>query len=167
MRGILVKDAEALAAKVTRLRAAGPSSLHLIADFDRTLTHPAGATSWGAVARSPDLSATFKAQTLALYDKYHPHEMDPSLPLADRVRYMEQWWQEAHELLLAQRVTRATFANAVQASDMHFREQTTELVTDCRVTGLSVFFFFPFVAHFSSSRRLGYRFLSSQLVWAI
>lgn len=129
-----------LGQKLALLRA---SQLHLIVDFDRTLTHPDGETSWGCLKASRQLSRAFHEGSAALYRKYHPMEVNGALPLEERVLAMEKWWDEAHRLLLSERVTRDTFARMIEEDkhQLYWREGTRELMDMCKKEGIPVLIF--------------------------
>jgi cytosolic 5'-nucleotidase 3 len=140
---MMMKYPSLVASKIALIKSGGPSKLHCIVDFDRTLTHPASETSWGCLKNSDELSDRFHAGTAELYRKYHPIEVDATRPLKERVAAMEEWWDEANKLLLAERVTRETFARMI-AKDNHnlyFRDGTHELITRCKELGVPFLIF--------------------------
>lgn len=86
--------------KITKIQSS-LAKLHIIIDFDRTLTHPSSVTSWGILKNSKALSSSFHEKTSQLYKKYHPMEIDPLLAHDVKYSAMEDWWNEAHALLLS------------------------------------------------------------------
>ena len=124
--------------KMAALRRGGARDAHLILDFDKTLTHPDGETSWSILRKHPDLSAGFHAATAALFARFHPVEVDPKLSVAERRAAMDEWWNEAHGLLLAERVRRESFAELVEAVEIQYRRGVGEMLALAREKGVPV-----------------------------
>lgn len=98
--GIEVPDPKELERKIEAMRAAGKDALHVLSDFDRTLTTTL-VKSLIAVLRDDNLLGTeYSHEANRLYDTYHARGHDESLPLAERKRLMHRWWTEHFALLL-------------------------------------------------------------------
>ena len=80
--------------------------MHVIADFDSTLTAQESYTSWSVMKKSKDLSDSFQALSSELFMKYHPVEIDETRSLAERAAAMEEWWDAAHGALLRENLTK-------------------------------------------------------------
>lgn len=91
------RDSSALYQKIERFNSAGCAAVHLVLDFDRTLTIAADpfteATSWQVMERQMPLDG--KNEYAALFEKYRRFELDGTLtaPLA------EEWWDRSLSLL--------------------------------------------------------------------
>ena len=109
-----------------------PSSLLIIADFDRTITSAACGTSChGVVEQCAGLSADYKAQTAALFEHYFPIETDPTVPRAAKVPLMQEWYTRAHKLLLKEPLTTALLDESVRSSPIALRTGAAELFAWC------------------------------------
>jgi len=124
---------EELAGKLAQLSRGGVDSLHLIVDFDRTMSHPDADNSWSCLKKSRHLSAAFHATTSELFRRFHPIEIDERLSVEERSRAMVEWWELSHSALLRENVTRQAFADMVRPpeSNLFFRDRTDELVRLC------------------------------------
>jgi len=88
--------------KIAQLKKHGAAKLHLISDFDLTLTHEfiegrKTNTSFGLVRESGLLGETFSQRLVDLYNHYRPIELDPNIPHEERNAKMIEWWSEAFE----------------------------------------------------------------------
>ena len=131
----IVARPEELARKVAQLVKDGPASLHVIADFDSTMTAQDSMTSWSLLKKSTRLSEAYQELSSSLFAKYHPREIDESLPIADRTKFMDEWWNAAHKALLEEQLTVEDFRTMVSGTmgeHLHFREQTDELLKRCK-----------------------------------
>lgn len=129
-RVVRVGRPDVLDAKLRALREASIDGLHVILDFDKTLTHPESDTSWSLLQRHR-FSPAFVTGTQALYDKYHPIEIDERLSVAERYKAMNDWWNDSHALLLAENVSRDTFRCIVETHGtphLYFRDNADSLV---------------------------------------
>lgn len=120
---VVVRDPEELARKRSAMVRAGHSSLQVIADFDRTIS--AFRTSTGAMcAASHQLlescvgfnRETFLPQMDAINEKFFAIEIDPHITSEARAAHMMDWWQQAHDLLLAQGIKHSAIEQAVRDS---------------------------------------------------
>ncbi|KAI9188173.1 hypothetical protein H9P43_002564 [Blastocladiella emersonii ATCC 22665] len=145
---LVVRDPAAVAAKVAQLLADGPSHLHIISDFDMTMTKylvngERGPSSHAVVTRSSTVSKKFRDDTDAMYKKYYPIEIDPAMPRSEKYKVMEQWWTEAHEIIVAERISEADLKTMVAETPMTWRACLHDLM---RRTGELDIYFLVFSA---------------------
>lgn len=98
---VLVRDPTAVESKLASLASAGLEHVHVVSDFDRTLTqfeHQGRRVDscHGVIDSSPLLGDAFRAHIKSIFDKYYPLEISPSLSHDERERYMVEWWTQAH-----------------------------------------------------------------------
>jgi len=88
--------------KINKLKDSGPSNLHVISDFDRTLTigDKRASSSWGVVRNENSLGEDYLKKTSELFDKYYPIENSLSIPLNEKIKHMDDWWQKHGKLLI-------------------------------------------------------------------
>jgi HAD superfamily hydrolase (TIGR01544 family) len=109
------RNSPALAAKIARFSAAGSTQVHVVLDFDRTLTvakHASvEATSWQVMERQ--MPPAGKAEYGALFDAYRRFELDGALTTS----LAEEWWNKSLALLTKYAVdlneVEATFLDTV------------------------------------------------------
>jgi len=117
--------------KIDAIRKDGATSLHVLSDFDRTLTAPyvngKKIPSLISLLReykylTPDYSA--KAQ--ALFEHYHPIEIDTQINFEEKKKAMYEWWTRHFELLIASGLTRDNIHHAMSARHAQLREGAHE-----------------------------------------
>jgi hypothetical protein len=75
-------------------------------DFDSTMTCPPAPTSWSLIERTGLFSAEYHEASKSLFEKFHPIEIDLSIPRDERTAAMIQWFEQANELLVKEHPTR-------------------------------------------------------------
>lgn len=124
---IVIANKERLEATKKAMREAGASKLHVLADFDRTLTT---AFVDGKSVRSlisvlyegNYLTPDYGAKGQALSQKYHPIEVDPSVPFEEKWAAMDSWWREHSKLLIESGLNRDVIKKAVIESKVTLRD---------------------------------------------
>ncbi|XP_062211942.1 uncharacterized protein LOC133912959 [Phragmites australis] len=124
-----VADPGALGCKVAAIRAAGPAKLQVIADFDGTLTRywydgARGQSSHGLLRQGNE---EYDAKREALYEHYHPIEICPDIPLPEKAKLMEEWWEKTHGLLIEGGLTYEAIKKSVADASIAFRDGVVEL----------------------------------------
>ncbi|KQK13961.1 hypothetical protein BRADI_1g13590v3 [Brachypodium distachyon] len=125
----VVADSDAVARKAAAIRAAGAAKLQVIADFDGTLTRywydgSRGQTSHGLLKQGNE---EFDAKRDALFEHYHPIEINPDIPLPEKAKLMEEWWGKTHGLLIEGGLTHEAIKKSVADASIAFREGVVEL----------------------------------------
>jgi HAD superfamily hydrolase (TIGR01544 family) len=116
---IVIRNKEEFHEKLTRFQAGGVEKLSVISDFDYTMSkfHKSNgerSASCHKVLEDCDfINPLYKLSAQALQKKYYPLEVDPTLEEEERIRYMIEWVEKAHELLLQYGLTRNTVQLAV------------------------------------------------------
>lgn len=101
---INIPHPDALETTLRSLHESGKEKLHVLADFDRTLTTAfvdgRPVPSILSVLRDHDyISPEYSKEAHALAALYSPKESDPSLSLAEKKNAMQEWWSRHFELL--------------------------------------------------------------------
>jgi len=89
MENILISNQENLDKKIDDIRQDGASKLHIVSDFDKTLTRFANNGerngSLIAVLRNENyLNEEYSIGAKDLFDKFHPYEIDPNLDIEQK-----------------------------------------------------------------------------------
>ncbi|RIA90943.1 pyrimidine 5'-nucleotidase [Glomus cerebriforme] len=135
-----VHNTEVTAKKIDKILKEGFGNLHVICDFDGTITKyyknkdkkERSPSSHVILSLSSRLTSEFKEKTQALCDKYYPIEVDNSLTLEQKIPYMVEWWEQAHELIINQNIKKDDFAAIVSETPMNIREGLKELIDKCK-----------------------------------
>ncbi|CAM4739678.1 unnamed protein product [Rotaria magnacalcarata] len=124
---------------VRSLISEGRQMLHVVADFDFTLTmyEKNGVilpSTFGVIESNdqillPDGSLlSRKAEELRL--KYHPIEIDVHMDISEKLPYMIEWWRSAQSLFVLSNLTKSVIRKLVHESSMELKTGVQEFMTD-------------------------------------
>ncbi|KAL2549135.1 5'-nucleotidase [Forsythia ovata] len=125
---VMVGDPELLQRKISSIRLEGPAKLQVIADFDATLTKywvdgHRGHSSHGLLQQG---NPEYDVKRQKLYEYYHPLEIDPTIPIDEKAKLMEEWWEKTHGLLIEGGLTYGAIKSSVANSRIAFRDGVLE-----------------------------------------
>lgn len=105
----------------------GVAHLHVLSDFDRTLTKPEvdgkKIPSLISVLRDHGyLTPDYPEKAHALFDHYHKIEIDTTIEHDERKRAMREWWTKHFELLIASGLTQQDIQHAMNARHAQLRD---------------------------------------------
>ena len=109
----------------------GKDKIHVLADFDRTLTkafvNGKKVPSTISVLRDEDyLSPEYSEKAKELFDKYHPIEIDLNIPVEEKKKAMYEWWTKHFDLLIESGLNKKHLEVAVENKNLQFREGVSE-----------------------------------------
>lgn len=113
--------------KVNKLKFSN-DSFYVVADFDRTLTEGASDSTWGVFANANQVGEEYKIKRTALYKKYRPMEIDPTLSEDEKSKAMTEWWQAHINLFYEYGVKEDAVKNAVAAGNLKYRDGAKEFL---------------------------------------
>lgn len=131
MKNIIITNPKRLEKLQKAMAADGAQSLHVLADFDRTLTYAfvngKKIPSLISVLRDENyLTPGYPAAASALFAKYHAIETDQKIPLAAKKRAMADWWNKHFLLLIRSGLSKKDIAKAVRSKNIKLRAGTAE-----------------------------------------
>jgi len=111
----------------------GLDKLHILSDFDRTLTYGSvnSVKTPSIISLLRDgkhLSEGYAPKAQAMFDKYHLIETDESIPLEQRKAAMREWWEKHYELLTASGLSFSDLEDIVENGHLKFREGVLEFL---------------------------------------
>lgn len=120
MENVIISNPELLREKKKAFKEGGKDNLHVLSDFDRTLTK---AISKGVKTPSiisylrngAYLSEDYAKKAHELFDRYHPMEISPSLDIKTKRNKMLEWWTSHYKLLAESGLDKNTIQKAVLA----------------------------------------------------
>jgi HAD superfamily hydrolase (TIGR01544 family) len=133
MSNIIIPNPQKLDLLKTKLQNDGAKNLHILADFDRTLTYstrPNGEKIKSIIAVLRDenyLSPEYSTQAKGLFAKYHPIEIDPEISLEEKKESMNKWWTSHNQLLINSGLNKSHLEKIVESGIIRLREGTKEL----------------------------------------
>ncbi len=111
----------------------GAGKLHIISDFDRTLTYAfvAGEKRPSLIFILRDgnyLTPDYARKAHILFNKYHPIEVNPDIPLDEKKRAMEQWWETHFDLLIRSGLNKKDVESVVSSEKVKFRDGALKFI---------------------------------------
>jgi len=127
MKNILIKDKKAFERKLKRIKSDGKDSLHVICDFDKTLTKASVKgqrthTSIAQIREGGYLSEDYVKKSFALYDKYHVFEVNNKLSDDEKDRKMVEWWNSHIRLLVEEGMNRGVVEDIIKKKRILLRK---------------------------------------------
>jgi len=126
-----------------RIRLDGASKLHVLSDFDKTITR--GLTSDGKKANTvisqfrsdpKYLGQAYFDEAHKLFDIYHPIEVDPNVLFKEKNAKMHEWWMRHFKLLAKSGLSLAVIGHVVSERPLEFREGSLEFLTMLESAGI-------------------------------
>lgn len=133
MNNIIIPSPKKLEEIKEQFKIQGANQIHILADFDRTLTYshtPEGRkiSSIIQVLRDNDyISPEYSTEAKALFAKYHPIEIDSKIPLEKKKQAMQEWWTSHKKLLINSGLNRKNLEKIVDSGVIKLRQGTKKL----------------------------------------
>jgi len=128
---LLIKNEKELNEKIEKIRRDGVSHLHIVSDFDRTLT-PAFVqgqktpTGIAQIREGGYLTPEYPAKAHALFDKYHPIEISETIPQEEKNKKMVEWWNTHLSLIVESGMNKEVIEDIINKRRIHYRESAKE-----------------------------------------
>lgn len=128
---VIIPDKERLDALKDKIAKAGSDTVHVVTDFNRTLTKAfvdgKKTPSLISVLRNGNyLSSGYAQKANELYDEYHSIEIDPEISEEDKREAMNRWWTEHFDLLIKSGLKKKDIEDAVLSGNVQIREGLIE-----------------------------------------
>jgi len=133
MKDVIIPNPKKLEKSKSTISGDGADKLHILADFDRTLT-PAfieGQSTPSIIAILRDgsyLTPDYAKKAHELYNKYHPIEIDPKIPIEKKKKAMNEWWETHFNLLIKSRLNKKDLERIVESKKIKFRNKALEFI---------------------------------------
>jgi len=123
---IVISNKEKLRAAREAIVSGGAGKLHVLSDFDRTLTSAfvdgKSVPSLVSVLRDGDyLTKDYSIKAHALFDKYHAIEIDPKVSRVEKIEAMNAWWTEHFSLLIKSGLNRKHLSDVIKSGRVQLR----------------------------------------------
>ena len=130
---IIVSNPQHLADTIANIANGGSSNLHVLADFDRTLTTAfvdgKSVPSLISVLRDGDyLSKDYSQKAHGLFEKYHAIEIDPKVPKEEKIKAMQEWWDLHFDLLIKSGLNKRHLKDVIDSGKVKLRQGCLELI---------------------------------------
>ena len=129
MKNVLIKDPEALKKKIAIIKADGAEELHIVSDFDRSLTKGKAEgqkihTAIAQIRQGGYLTPDYAPKAFALFDKYHAYEISEDLSLQEKNAKMLEWWSTHIKLLVDSGMNKNVIDDIIKKKAIKLREGT-------------------------------------------
>lgn len=133
MKDVLIADEKHLEKMKEAFLKEGGKKIHVLTDFDRTLTKAEvdgkPIPSVISLLRDRDyISRDYSEKAHALASKYRPIEMDPKVPMSEKKKMMEEWWTQHFSLLIKSGLNIKHLERIVNEGGIQFREGALEFL---------------------------------------
>jgi len=123
---VIIPDQENFDRLIFIFKEQGKDKIHILADFDRTLTkafiNGQKVPSIISILRDGRfLTPEYTKQANELFNQYHPIEIDPTVPFEDKKKKMEEWWRRHFELLLKSGLSKKEISQVAQDPRIQLR----------------------------------------------
>jgi len=132
--------------KVAKIIADGASALHIISDFDDTITRAyikgeKTPSSFGQLRNKGFLGEEYVKQSQALYDTYAPIEKDSQLTPEQKSPKMIEWWNLHKDLMVEKGVTKEVFEKIADAGHLHLRDYFLDIAAQLHTKKIPLLIF--------------------------
>ncbi|MEI8062142.1 MAG: hypothetical protein WCG97_02485 [bacterium] len=144
MKNLYISNQSSFDSKIQKIKNDGADKLHVISDYDRTLTGNSGggntvATSWAIFVNK--LGDEYTKIRNELYDHYHPIEIDSSLDHNFKSEKTSEWFHKHLELMVKHGVTIDMISKSLQDGQITLREGVTNFFKTLATKNIPVIIF--------------------------
>jgi len=105
MKNVIISNPKRLEKKKRKFKEKGWSKMHILSDFDKTLTYAftkgeKTQSTFVMLRNNNCLTPDYPQKSQALFDKYNPIEMNHKIPIEERKEKMNEWWKKHLDLLI-------------------------------------------------------------------
>ena len=128
---VYYQDENILNTKISKFKDGGVNKIHIVSDFDKTLTKfkfkGEKVSSVISVLRDENyLTPDYSARAKGLFEKYHPYEIDFSINWDQRKAKMLEWWSEHYVVLRECGLTKDDLTSIVKSDRICLRDNYEE-----------------------------------------
>jgi len=137
MEKVIIPNKKEFEKKKEKILREGKEKLHIISDFDKTLTKAfvKGKKVLSLIAylrNGKYLTKDYAPRAHELFNKYHPIEINPDFPKEEKIKKMREWWETHFKLLVECGLDKRTIKKAIRDMDkdeeIKFREGALEFL---------------------------------------
>lgn len=130
---VIITDEKKVKEIKDKIETEGAAKLHVVSDFDKTLTScfvdGQKIVSLISILRDEHyLTPDYSAKAQALYDKYHPIEIDPNISLGEKKAKMREWWMVHYDLLVKSGLSKDDLKKVTESKKLFLRPGASEFL---------------------------------------
>jgi len=132
-----IKNFENVERKLLKIIIDGKDKIHLISDFDMTITKywyngKRSPSSHDILSRSSKVSENYRKRCDALKAKYYPIEISPELTNEQKLPYMIEWWENADQAILDEKIHKDTIVEMCKETRVVYRSGIKDVLYSCK-----------------------------------
>jgi len=136
-QNVEIKNFENVEKKLLKIINDGKDSVHLISDFDMTITKywyngKRSPSSHDILTRSSKVSENYRKRCEDLKAKFYPIEISPELTTEQKFPYMVEWWENADQAILDEKIHKDAIADMVRETPVVYRQGIKEVLHTCK-----------------------------------
>jgi len=133
MENVIITNEKKLNETINKMIKDGNDRLYIVSDFDKTLTNAfvIGQKAHTMIAQLREgkfLSPDYPKKAFALFDIYHPIELDNKISIKEKNEKMHEWWKKHFDLIIESGMNKKVIDEVVKKMKMHFRDGAFELL---------------------------------------
>ncbi len=133
IKNVVLPNPEKLEEIKERFKKDGIDKVHVLSDFDRTLTTAfvdgKAMPSIISILRDGNyLTPDYPEKACAFYNRYHSIEIDPAVSLNEKKKAMHEWWMAHFDLLTKSGFTKDDLEKVVESGKIRFRKGALECI---------------------------------------
>lgn len=106
-------------------------SIHILTDFDRTITTGNSDSSWSILSKSNEVPKEYIKDRMELYNYYRPIEIDSTIDFETRNLLIQEWFIKHLELFIKYKMSEKVINEAINdPSVMTFRDGAKEFLEE-------------------------------------
>jgi cytosolic 5'-nucleotidase 3 len=111
----------------------GLNKIHVISDFDRSLTqafvNKKYIPSISAIIREENiLGKKYSNEAFELLEYYHKIEIDTRIPLNEKIKFMEDWWEKSMDLFIKYDLNKNKIQKIINSKKIKLRNKTKDII---------------------------------------
>jgi len=136
-QNVEIRNFENVEKKLLKIIKDGKDSVHLISDFDMTITKywyngKRSPSSHDILTRSSKVSENYRKRCEDLKAKFYPIEISPELTTEEKYPYMVEWWENANQAILDEKIHKDTIADMVRETSVVYRSGIKDVLHTCK-----------------------------------
>jgi len=133
-QGQLADKEKELEKTINQMSEDGAKNLHILTDFDKTLTDPGEingkkiSSTISQIRAGGYLGEEYSKLSYELFDKYSPLEHDQSISKEERSQKMAEWYSLHHKILVKYGLNKAILDDIMEKSHSHLKNGVADFI---------------------------------------
>lgn len=141
MNHIIIPQPKLLEKKRESIKKEGADKIHILSDFDKTLTsffiNGEKVHSLISVLRRGDyLTPDYPEKAQALFRQYHPIEIDPEISKEEKKAKMKEWWSNHFQLLIKSGLKKDDIEKVISSKKIKLRDRISQFINYLKEKGI-------------------------------